>query len=191
MISMYPGKRCNKKVGDMTVKEYKQNDIYHKAARIHRKTHGPFTGVNKYPGKHIDKKVADMTVEELELNRLYTRASAAAYTKKVKGDPKLQAARKKCSKKYRDTHREVIKARNAIANATRVRDPVRVKASRIQEKHKRVQDRVTLNSSYIKRLIVKNRGIPMSLISEDMVSICTAEVAIKRVIKNLNNEAVI
>jgi hypothetical protein len=112
MASIYPGKRCYKKVADMTEEEYLQHRIYLLAACPYVKK--PRT--SKYPGKNSNKRVADMGIEELKQHRIYAIA-ACSYVKK----PRIRTSKypgKPCKKKSIDMTEEERKQHRLYAKAS-------------------------------------------------------------------------
>ena len=191
MANVFPGKFSKKKVADMCVEEYEQHIIYKRATYAYRKVYGSTVSPSKYPGKHCNKKVADMTTEEYDQHRIYCTAGRANYLKVHSQTALYKGKMKIHSDNYARRNPESIKASYFKSQAMRLCDPVRYAAYLRSSLKRSRNSKNTMDDMYIKVLIRRSTGLHISLIPDEMVVARRATLAVKRVIKSLNNEEVL
>jgi len=190
MASKYPGKKCNKKTADMTPEELEQNRAYCRAVAASRYIPVSTPIVSKYPGKHCKKKVADMTSEEYAQNMVYIKASRGKYRAAIKQDESFKRKHRESAARYRKMNPDKILSDAIKRRKLIVMDPIKHAAHLFKRNLINKQCIRVMDSVYIKKNITMCTGLPASIISDEMVIMYRATLAIKRVVRDLNNEEV-
>jgi len=188
MASIYPGKCCHKKAADMTLEEREQNAIYGKAAKANYSLSRPIVPVNMYPGKVCSKKTTDMSAYEHEQHLIYNRAKKANYRKNINQHEAFKIRNRALSAKMRALNPEKVRAANTKSRTAMVNDPIRYAAYLLRAKARNDYGRESMDDIYIKSLIRKRGDIPVELIPDEMITVWRATLAVKRVVRELNNE---
>ena len=183
MASKYPGKKCRKKVADMTEEEHKQHRLYANAATAAHAARSLPKRLSIYPGKRSHKLVADMTKSELKQHRIYCNS---IYNKMSLADPAIKVKAAKYAKEWRLKNPEKAKAQKSKCLAKRLKDPIRYAKylSRVKESDNRRTEELT--DYYVRRILYRQTGTPAHEIPNDVVEQRRIKIVIERLIKLTN-----
>lgn len=183
MANIYPGKKCRKKVADMTEEEHKQHRLYANAAtRAHAARSLP-KRLSIYPGKRSHKLVADMTKSELKQHRIYRNS---IYNKMSLADPAIKVKAAKYAKEWRLKNPEKAKAQKSKCLAKRLKDPIRYETYLAKGREVASIYIENVSDYYVRSILCRQTGTPAHEIPTDVVEQRRIKIVLGRLIKLAN-----
>jgi len=183
MANIYPGKKCRKKVADMTEEEHKQHRVYANAAtRAHAARRLP-KRLSIYPGKRSHKLVADMTKSELKQHRIYCNS---IYNKMSLADPAIKVKAAKYAKEWRLKNPEKAKAQKSKCLAKRLKDPIRYETYLAKGREVASIYIENVSDYYVRSILCRQTGTPAHEIPTDVVEQRRIKIVLGRLIKLAN-----
>lgn len=183
MANIYPGKKCRKKVADMTEEEHKQHRVYANAAtRAHAARRLP-KRLSIYPGKRSHKLVADMTKSELKQHRIYCNS---IYNKMSLADPAIKVKAAKYAKEWRLKNPEKAKAQKSKCLAKRLKDPIRYETYLAKGREVASIYIENVSDYYVRSILCRQTGTPAYEIPTDVVEQRRIKIVLGRLIKLAN-----
>jgi len=180
MANIYPGKKCRKKVADMTEEEHKQHRVYANAAtRAHAARRLP-KRLSIYPGKRSHKLVADMTKSELKQHRIYCNS---IYNKMSLADPAIKFKAAKYAKEWRLKNPEKAKAQKSKCLAKRLKDPIRYETYLAKGREVASIYIENVSDYYVRSILCRQTGTPAYEIPTDVVEQRRIKIVLGRLIK--------
>tara|TARA_B110000967_G_C18771284_1_gene503206 strand:- start:432 stop:986 length:555 start_codon:yes stop_codon:yes gene_type:complete len=180
MANIYPGKKCRKKVADMTEEEHKQHRVYANAAtRAHAARRLP-KRLSIYPGKRSHKLVADMTKSELKQHRIYCNS---IYNKMSLADPAIKVKAAKYAKEWRLKNPEKAKAQKSKCLAKRLKDPIRYETYLAKGREVASIYIENVSDYYVRSILCRQTGTPAYEIPTDVVEQRRIKIVLGRLIK--------
>jgi len=180
MANIYPGKKCRKKVADMTEEEHKQHRVYANAAtRAHAARRLP-KRLSIYPGKRSHKLVADMTKSELKQHRIYCNS---IYNKMSLADPAIKVKAAKSAKEWRLKNPEKAKAQKSKCLAKRLKDPIRYETYLAKGREVASIYIENVSDYYVRSILCRQTGTPAYEIPTDVVEQRRIKIVLGRLIK--------
>lgn len=180
---MYPGKKCRKKVADMTEKEHKQHRLYANAATAAHAARRLPKRLSIYPGKRSHKLAADMTKGEHKQHRIYCNS---IYNKMSLADPAIKVNAAKYAKEWRLKNPEKASANKCRCLAKRLKDPIRYETYLAKGREVASIYIENVSDYYVKRAINRQTGIPVNEIPNDVVEQRRIKIVVGRLIKFAN-----
>lgn len=183
MANIYPGKKCRKKVADMTEEEHKQHRVYANAAtRAHAARRLP-KRLSIYPGKRSHKLVADMTKSELKQHRIYCNS---IYNKMSLADPAIKVKAAKYAKEWRLKNPEKAKAQKSKCLAKRLKDPIRYETYLAKGREVASIYIENVSDYYVRSILCRQTDTPAHEIPTDVVEQRRIKIVLGRLIKLAN-----
>ena len=183
MANIYPGKKCRKKVADMTEEEHKQHRVYANAAtRAHAARRLP-KRLSIYPGKRSHKLVADMTKSELKQHRIYCNS---IYNKMSLADPAIKVKAAKYAKEWRLKNPEKAKAQKSKCLAKRLKDPIRYETYLAKGREVASIYIDNVSDYYVRSILCRQTDTPAHEIPTDVVEQRRIKIVLGRLIKLAN-----
>lgn len=180
MANIYPGKKCRKKVADMTEEEHKQHRVYANAAtRAHAARRLP-KRLSIYPGKRSHKLVADMTKSELKQHRIYCNS---IYNKMSLADPAIKVKAAKYAKEWRLKNPEKAKAQKSKCLAKRLKDPIRYETYLAKGREVASIYIENVSDYYVRSILCRQTDTPAHEIPTDVVEQRRIKIVLGRLIK--------
>ena len=186
MANIYPGKKCRKKVADMTEEEHKQHRVYANAAtRAHaaRAARSSSRPMSIHPGKRSPKLVADMTKGERKQHRIYCNS---IYNKMSLADPAIKVKAAKYAKEWRLKNPEKAKAQKSKCLAKRLKDPIRYETYLAKGREVASIYIENVSDYYVRSILCRQTGTPAHEIPTDVVEQRRIKIVLGRLIKLAN-----
>ena len=183
MANIYPGKKCRKKVADMTEEEHKQHRLYANAATAAHAARSLPKRLSIYPGKRSHKLVADMTKSELKQHRIYCNS---IYNKMSLADPAIKVKAAKYAKEWRLKNPEKAKAQKSKCLAKRLKDPIRYETYLAKGREVASIYIENVSDYYVRSILCRKTDTPAHEIPTDVVEQRRIKIVLGRLIKLAN-----